>query len=81
MTNEQSLLAQASQNGSFTQELDIYKCYKDSKYLSIKSSSYFQVYEELLKKYKGKKITFVEVGVLNGGSLFMGARFLVLKLE
>ena len=53
------------------QELDIYKSYKSSKYLSIKHSSYFQVYEELLSKYKNKKIIFVEIGVLNGGSLFM----------
>jgi cephalosporin hydroxylase len=53
------------------QELDIYRCYKRSKYLSIKVSSYFHVYEELLTKYRGKNVTFVEVGVLNGGSLFM----------
>jgi hypothetical protein len=53
------------------QELDIYRCYKRSKYLSLKHSSYFHVYEELLAKYRGKEITFVEVGVLNGGSLFM----------
>ena len=51
--------------------LEIYGCYKKSKYLSIKHSSYFQVYEELLSKYRGTKITFVEIGVLNGGSLFM----------
>jgi hypothetical protein len=51
--------------------LDIYQSYKKSPYLSIKHSAYFQVYEELLSKYRGKNITFVEVGVLNGGSLFM----------
>ena len=51
--------------------LDIYKCYKSSKYESTKHSSYFQVYEELLSKYKNKKITFVEIGILNGDSLFM----------
>jgi len=53
------------------QELDVYRCFKSSKYLSFKRSSYFQVYEELLARYKGKKITFVEIGVLNGGSLYM----------
>jgi hypothetical protein len=53
------------------EELDIYKAYKKSPYLSYKHSAYFQVYEELLSKYRGKNITFVEVGVLNGGSLFM----------
>jgi hypothetical protein len=57
------------------QALDIFKCYQDSKYLSVKHSSYFQVYEELLSKYKNRKITFVEVGVLNGGSLFMWRKF------
>ena len=55
--------------------LDIYKAYKKSPYLSFKHSAYFQVYEELLSKYRGKDITFVEVGVLNGGSLFMWREF------
>lgn len=50
---------------------DIYKSYKNSPYLSIKQSSYFQVYSELFEKYREKNITFVEIGVLNGGSLFM----------
>lgn len=50
---------------------DVYESYKRSPYLSIKHSSYFQVYDELFEKYKGKSITFVEVGVLHGGSLFM----------
>jgi hypothetical protein len=53
------------------ESLDIYKAYKKSPYLSFKHSAYFQIYEELLSKYRGKNITFVEVGVLNGGSLFM----------
>jgi hypothetical protein len=57
------------------QTLDIYRCYKRSKYLSVKHSSYFHVYEELLTKYRGKNFTFVEIGVLNGGSLFMWRDF------
>jgi len=57
-------------------ELGIYKCYRNSKFLSIKHSSYFQVYEELINKYRSKKITFVEIGVLNGGSLFMWRNYL-----
>ena len=48
-----------------------YASYKRSPYLSIKHSSYFQVYDELFEKYRGQPITFVEVGVLHGGSLFM----------
>ncbi len=53
------------------EQIEIYRHYRNSKYLSIKHSSYFQVYEELLSKYRNKKITFVEIGVFNGGSLFM----------
>ena len=57
------------------ENLEIYKSYLASPYLSLKHSAYFQVYEELLAKYRNQKITFVEVGVLNGGSLFMWRHF------
>lgn len=56
-------------------DLEIYKSYLQSPYLSLKHSAYFQVYEELLSKYRNKPIIFVEVGVLNGGSLFMWRHF------
>jgi cephalosporin hydroxylase len=56
--------------------LSIYKSYMMSPYLSIKHTSYFQVYEELFSKYRNQPITFVEIGVLNGGSLFMWRDFL-----
>jgi hypothetical protein len=58
------------------QQLEIYKCYMDSKYLSLKVSSYFRTYDELLRKYQGRDIVFVEIGVLNGGSLFMWRNYL-----
>jgi hypothetical protein len=48
-------------------------------YLSIKYDSYFDVYEELLSKYRGKEITLVEIGVFNGGSLFMWREYLGVK--
>jgi hypothetical protein len=51
--------------------LEIYESYRKSPYLSVKHSSYFQVYEAVLNKYRNKAIMFVEVGVLSGGSLFM----------
>lgn len=51
--------------------LDVYESYKKSPYLSLKHSSYFQVYADLLDQYRNKPITFVDVGVANGGSLFM----------
>ena len=49
----------------------IKKKFDESIYSSTKHSSYFYAYEKLFSKYVNKKITFVEVGVLNGGSLFM----------
>ena len=52
-----------------------YKSYLKSKYLSIKHSTYFNVYDELFSKYKNKNITFLEIGVLSGGSLFMWRDF------
>lgn len=52
-----------------------FQSFKNSPYRSIKHTSYFQVYDELLSKYVGQEITFVEVGVLNGGSLFMWREF------
>lgn len=56
-------------------DLEVYKAYLKSPYLSFKHSAYFQVYEELFRPYRNKKIVFVEVGVLNGGSLFMWREF------
>ena len=56
-------------------DLEVYKAYLKSPYLSLKHSAYFQVYEELFSPYRNKKIVFVEVGVLNGGSLFMWREF------
>ena len=58
-------------NLDLNSKLKIFQIYKNLKYPSLKIDSYFQVYEEVFKNYIGKKITFVEVGVLGGGSLFM----------
>jgi len=51
--------------------LKLFKIYKNLKQVSLKSDTYFQTYEKVFNKYIGKKITFVEIGVLHGGSLFM----------
>ena len=48
-----------------------YKTFLNQKYRSLKHSNFFYVYDEIFKKFFGKKITLVEVGVTNGGSLFM----------
>jgi hypothetical protein len=46
-----------------------------SPYFSSKHSSYFQVYDFLFSSYKQKEITFLEIGVYGGGSLFMWRNF------
>ena len=59
------------ENLDLNSKLKIFQIYKNLKYPSLKIDSYFQVYEEIFQNYTEKKITFVEVGVLGGGSLFM----------
>ena len=46
-----------------------------SPFLSTKHSTYFHVYDRLFGTYAGRELTFVEIGVLNGGSLFMWRDF------
>ena len=52
-----------------------YEAYQKSPYRSIKHSTYFDVYDHLFGDFRGKPITFVEIGVLGGGSLFMWREF------
>jgi len=52
-----------------------FKAFKKSKYFSLKYINYFHIYDSLLKKYRNKKIVFVEIGVFSGGSLFMWRDF------
>lgn len=52
-----------------------FAAYKKSPNRSIKHSTYFETYDELFARYRGKPITFVEIGVLGGGSLFMWREF------
>ena len=59
---------------SFKKNLS-YKAFSKSKFKSIKHSTYFEVYDELFSKFRNKKITFVEIGILGGGSLFMWRNF------
>ena len=42
-----------------------------SPHLSIKHNTYFYSYDHFFGNHRNKKITFVEIGVLDGGSLFM----------
>jgi hypothetical protein len=48
-----------------------YKSYLKSPFKSIKHTTYFDSYDHLFNQYRNKEITFVEIGVLGGGSLFM----------
>jgi hypothetical protein len=52
-----------------------YKHFIESPYSSSKHINYFQIYDHLFLKYRDHEIVFVEVGVLNGGSLFMWKNF------
>ena len=50
---------------------NIKKIFQESPYTSTKHDTYFYVYEKIFSRFVDKEITFVEVGVLGGGSLFM----------
>ena len=45
----------------------IIKNFKSSPRYTIKWDNYFDIYQQLFQKFINKKITFVEVGVGNGG--------------
>jgi len=50
--------------------------FSKSPFYSLKHSNYFDIYDKLLTKFIGKEMTFVEIGILDGGSLFMWRDFL-----
>jgi len=52
-----------------------YKSFMKSPQPSFKHTSYFEVYDEIFERYRGREITFVEIGILDGGSLFMWRDF------
>lgn len=54
---------------------DSYKSFMSSPHVSFKHTTYFDSYNHFLGQYCGKDITFVEIGVLDGGSLFMWRDF------
>jgi len=56
-------------------KLHLFKYFLRSKYRSLKHENYFSIYSSLFQKYRNKRIIFVEVGVANGGSLFMWRNF------
>jgi len=50
---------------------DLVKCYLESPQPSFKVTNYFPVYVDLFGHLRGTECTFIETGVLNGGSLYM----------
>lgn len=50
---------------------DLIASYKNSPHPSFKVSNYFQIYADLFSSLRGTSCTFIETGILNGGSLFM----------
>jgi len=56
-------------------ESSSYQFYMKSPRKSTKHTTYFETYDELFGKFRGKDITFVEIGILGGGSLFMWREF------
>lgn len=48
-----------------------YKSYMNSPHVSHKHTTYFDSYDYFFNSYRGKEVTFVEIGILDGGSLFM----------
>ena len=52
-----------------------YDAFRNSPEPTLKVTSYFEVYDKLFKKFQNRPITFVEIGNLNGGSLFMWRKF------
>ena len=57
--------------GLFPDLEDLFDCWTNSPKLSIKNTDYLPVYAEVLGKLRGTACTIIEVGVLDGGSLFM----------
>lgn len=59
----------------YIQEMSSKKAFNSSPFFSTKHSTYFQAYDELLTDFRNKEVVFLEVGVLEGGSLFMWREF------
>jgi hypothetical protein len=53
----------------------LFKSFRTAPKYSIKWSNYFEIYENIFRKFVNKKITFVEIGIGDGGSLFMWKNF------
>ena len=50
---------------------ELIQCWANSPYPSIKTSTYFAAYAQIFGHLRNTDCTFVETGILDGGSLFM----------
>jgi hypothetical protein len=50
---------------------ELVRCWQNAPHPSIKTTSYFPAYVQLFQHLRGTECTFVETGILDGGSLFM----------
>lgn len=53
----------------------IYDSFLKAPFYARKHANYFAIYDHLLSHLRGKPVTFIEIGVWNGGSLFMWRDF------
>jgi hypothetical protein len=59
-----------------TDVTDLITCFKESPYPSFKATNYFRAYASLFSHLRGTDCTFIETGILLGGSLFMWRNWL-----
>jgi hypothetical protein len=52
-----------------------FQSFERSPYFSTKYRKYFSIYDKLFSDYRGQEITFIEIGILQGGGLFMWRDF------
>ena len=63
------------ESGAIESEVGSFSSFMKAPYRALKHENYFAIYDEILGEFKGRQITFVEIGVLHGGSLFMWRNF------
>lgn len=51
--------------------IELKECWEKSPYPTVKINSYFSVYASMFAHIRGTPCTFIETGILDGGSLFM----------
>lgn len=52
-----------------------YESYDEKNLISAKLNHYFEIYDELFKNYRDKKVKILEIGIRNGGSLYLWYKY------